>query len=856
MHAVLQLTKLIPAWFCERVELLAAGPAFLPPTVVEDMIENVTVWGVCDRYCFDNEVVVYSGVAGTWSRFLATGHDVSFLARIALGDMMFELGSAMLMGLEKGHPLSREGLLLDRRKTRKRLERDLRKAGGSSQYLGTVPRTDTENDCIAALHAFVDSCYPSNEKIHVGFEDPAHPQDLELSDTWDGAYTHPDDVPPGVTPDTLQSFFIPVGPMDSFDCTDWWKVAEENRFLGNRVGPSLLHNLQHLPFLNPPVSPVEVAYNLNEFPNEHDWSVRANCNSSTTHPFPVNGLWYGIVDDDCLPCDKGILRTLLGPLSPTLVAKLEWEGLAGNPDDVLQYNGHMRAGQPQGCGDLLYEGCTLYSGNWKDGCCAEVGKHLVGVKGFSIRQVFAYYQWRLLFELRLNADNPDCLEIRVLDMSTNTYRDIDVDWDVSLTVQLKTHHISSHALRLARRPEIGSAFIPYTTGCGTQVFTKLCPVLSKESGLTRVVTCVGPRETWTEDDNYEYVLFASDDNTYSMFQPLLQPGNCIGLEYVGNATKIDGIIPSWVALFESRDSRYVKQEGLKWPVTDAFVRGYFPRYVRVAMLNPNTMLDLVVIASQDRGTEFLENCSSVQQWHLPPNEDRVRPQFTYWVDRPTDLVKAVQGNVKNIYELMYVPGGRWRFFGRFNHDLPHVTTTWFQLPERWMEKFLKPACVSDMFSKATPFKRVAVHKTGNLDNRTVKDCVKLCVLAIVPEDDIPVVNAVRAWPDEVRFESTVGTLSRLNSISRLYQYNARKVPRDVLLSNFSCVLWDSDVDIIMRPTDVKGDNAMRVLCTVTYLVLSFPIPKFVLFLFRRLGVSRVRASASIEYWRDGLRAHG
>ena len=194
-------------------------------------------------------------------------------------------------------------------------------------------------------------------------------------------------------------------------------------------------------------------------------------------------------------------------------------------------------------------------------------------------------------------------------------------------------------------------------------------------------------------------------------------------------------------------------------------------------------------------------------WHLRPAQGRISAGFTFWADRPLDLVKSVHGAVKNVYEVMYVPGGRWRFFGRFNHQLPEVTTCWFQLCEFWMEKYLKPQCVRDLLLLAAPYRRVRVHKTGKLPGSHVKDCVKNVVLAIVPSDDLAVLQLVRSWPDEVNFGHMVGGLHTLSNCSTLYQYNAVKVRNSCLETMFDNYPWGarSQTDIIMRPTDDKGN---------------------------------------------------
>jgi hypothetical protein len=83
-------------------------------------------------------------------------------------------------------------------------------------------------------------------------------------------------------------------------------------------------------------------------------------------------------------------------------------------------------------------------------------------------------------------------------------------------------------------------------------------------------------------------------------------------------------------------------------------------------------------------------------------------------------------NALRLYaQVMYVPGGKWRFFARFNHASSHVHTRWFQLEEGWMAKYLKPAFVKDMHENAPAWKRVPASLTGSKgkDSKILK-CVK------------------------------------------------------------------------------------------------------------------------------------
>jgi hypothetical protein len=132
------------------------------------------------------------------------------------------------------------------------------------------------------------------------------------------------------------------------------------------------------------------------------------------------------------------------------------------------------------------------------------------------------------------------------------------------------------------------------------------------------------------------------------------------------------------------------------------------------------------------------------------------------------------------------------------------------------------------------------------------------VLAIVPPDDHEVIAAVQAWPAEVDFESKVGRLCDLSSISNKYHYNARRVKHAVLTTLFADEQWQKDVDIIMRPTDAHGTTPNPRLplscsgCLRSHILRQFPFhPRSFIF---RLGVPCVPPTKPVNRI-DSLRAH-
>jgi hypothetical protein len=153
---------------------------------------------------------------------------------------------------------------------------------------------------------------------------------------------------------------------------------------------------------------------------------------------------------------------------------------------------------------------------------------------------------------------------------------------------------------------------------------------------------------------------------------------------------------------------------------------------------------------------------------------------------------------------MYVPGGRWRFFGRFNHGRPAMATQWWQLDEKWMVQYLKPQLVKDMFEEAKAMSRLNVQLTGNKVGEAVLECVKQCVLHLIPKSDSTVREVVSAWDDEVHFEQTVSRLCDLKS--DLFQYNTQRLKMEDFFDMMDNP-WDAgNFDAIVRPADQKGNG--------------------------------------------------
>jgi hypothetical protein len=317
---------------------------------------------------------------------------------------------------------------------------------------------------------------------------------------------------------------------------------------------------------------------------------------------------------------------------------------------------------------------------------------------------------------------------------------------------------------------------------------------------------MGPRETWYEPDKYEFVLFDGTTNSYSMLQPLLDPTLCTHLEYVGNCNPLrQGVndVPMYLGVFETSDERYDCTKNMKFLLTEEFVSAHFSRYETLCKLNPNRMMSLLRIAELDRGFDAKDR-SLYQGWLQHPLLDTEGQKFRFWANKPADLISIVQGKVKNLYRLLYIPGSRWRFFGRFNSKYQHWTKSWIQLDEKWMSKYLKPECLKDMHLHAAPYVEVDVELTGKKGTGALLKCVKQAVLQVIPDDDLPVLEAIALWPDELYFTTTPNRLQLLSRLSTKYQYNAIRLTPEELVTLFDDTPWTKDMDILIRPSDKQG----------------------------------------------------
>ena len=177
---------------------------------------------------------------------------------------------------------------------------------------------------------------------------------------------------------------------------------------------------------------------------------------------------------------------------------------------------------------------------------------------------------------------------------------------------------------------------------------------------------------------------------------------------------------------------YANNVNTKWALTSEFVESYFSRYVNMGYTHPNVMMDLRQIASHDRGYDAGDK--QYFNWHMYPTTPYkpCTPAFRFWADRPKKLVVLAFGCCTNIFEMLYVAGGRWRFMARFNHAVNAYTKAWFQVDETWLQKYMKPQVIHDMYFKVLPLQRVPVSKTGKASARDkLLKCVKQVQVQLV-----------------------------------------------------------------------------------------------------------------------------
>ena len=299
-----------------------------------------------------------------------------------------------------------------------------------------------------------------------------------------------------------------------------------------------------------------------------------------------------------------------------------------------------------------------------------------------MRQVYQYVMEDCqLTEARFCVEFPNRMEIRYKDPESglDTYIEQGEHEDPRKFRNLYNMPAAVFSQMKMKVNRANHLWVNYTAGCGIQEYFRLVLEKDPTSGVIRVLTAVGPRESWYEPNDYEYVVFVGGESTYGQFQHFLRPENCVGLAYNG-AYKSGSNLAEWVGVFASSDPRYQNLRDLRWSVEGTWVNDNFSRFVYTAMANPNVMIDLLASVKFDRG--YRDDDPNRLGWTLLMEDEGVSgPKFTFWADRPDDLIQLNKGCVKNLFEVMRIPGSRWRFFGRFISLvyalLPIVTLVFF-----------------------------------------------------------------------------------------------------------------------------------------------------------------------------------
>ena len=803
-----------PVALDRRADFLSCGPCELSDEAVFHLIEQLVIWGVCtisrfpDHVFPSEEYVVYSGIAGLLHRHHRQGVPVPFYAECSVVTILYDLGKRV-HGCDNDQYAQYHCDLDATMKARRTLERRVLYNGGnmaSGEYPGTMKLIHAQNALIADHKANlpgVASFYAVEEKHGLKKCDWS-------SGRWQDTFVRDYDLDSDEENTTLQEYTVPL-PQDPPVFPYQYPMRVDPGYeQGSRVGQMQKDNSQVVSNLNPSPPPQTVTFQFSEY---GDNVSRCEGVSAPTLEFEHEGHWFGDLHvSSKQPEKKGIAVFILGALQWTEGFTGNYGRNRGHPNDILQYNGEMFHGEPHGFGDLLHEGKTLYSGMWKHGLCDTDGKTLPGCKRMSPREVYRLYLMRKDWFCRFEPDSvlPGqklCLEVKGWSLEEGRYVLYQVSVKESIHAVTKRFGISAHVMRYLRRPDVKrrGVWADFTVGCATQEYVKCVQCRNTDSPQLYVTTAIGPRESYANDDDYEYAPYASAANGFSMFQNFLNPLNVVGLEAVGafKGGKHEDM-PQFVGLFRSIDNRYVNMEENKWSITADFVTAYFGRFIELLYMNVNKMINLRALGELDRA--FDKNNTLSDGWLLYPRAGGLTfPKFRFWTDRPKNLATIVQGCVYNLFEVQYAPGGRWRFFGRFNHELHSVTQTWFQLDESWMAKYLVPKCVQDLYEQAPPFTKIDVHKTGNDGESPTLQCVKQCVLPIVPPDDAEVLKIVKEWANEVVFHLTVGRMCDLSKQSLGYVYNAKKMSTGAMAEFLNAdSMRQRDADVVIRPIDPKG----------------------------------------------------
>ena len=261
---------------------------------------------------------------------------------------------------------------------------------------------------------------------------------------------------------------------------------------------------------------------------------------------------------------------------------------------------------------LVYGGQTLYTGQWEHGVTSSDGPEMPGSAQLAPSQLFQLYLYRRQWGVRLIADlsldGEHKIQFRQLDSSLKKE-------SANVLRPLHEKHASCKSefglttgvYNLINQPDVRAqgVYIPLTASCRTSDYMRLLD--GKQTDPVGVAW--GPLERWYQNNDYEWDLFASNDNDYAMLQEFMTVSNCIGLEYNGGGLKMKSTgnadVTEYTAVFkcggEASAIVYANLVGVKFSVGTEWVLDNFDRYIVQLKCNPNTMLDLVETALLDPG---------------------------------------------------------------------------------------------------------------------------------------------------------------------------------------------------------------------------------------------------------------
>ena len=82
----------VPLWWEMKYHCLMKGPHDLSNDEVQVMIQDLVTFGVCEEHVIDENVTIYTSLAGLLSRFVTKNIPVPFVAFTTMGEMMYECG--------------------------------------------------------------------------------------------------------------------------------------------------------------------------------------------------------------------------------------------------------------------------------------------------------------------------------------------------------------------------------------------------------------------------------------------------------------------------------------------------------------------------------------------------------------------------------------------------------------------------------------------------------------------------------------------------------------------------------------------------------------------------------------------